>query len=619
MDLMPAGLTWLRPGWLLAWPLMLLLALALAWRRSRGASGAWRQAVDAHLLPHLLERMAIRGQGLPTALALLAGTLAVLTLAGPSWREREQPLWQSEAPLVIALDLSSAMRAVDLAPSRLTQARAKLARLLAQREGGQVGLLAFAGDAYPVAPITRDARTVAILLDSLTPDVMPQDGQRVDRAIAQAQSMLHASGASGGEILLLTDHSDAAGVAAAANARSAGVRVSVLGVGTLAGAPLSGPHGFLTGADGQPQLARLDPVGLAELARAGGGSYAALTVDDGDLRALRVLEANHDSVTAIVAGEGGSARVRSDDGYWLLLVLLPLALLGFRRGWLALLTLTLAMGLTIRSGPSLADAVGSNTGANADRSWWSALWQRADQRSHAALQAGDAARARALAPDEALRAAAAYREKDYAAAASTWAALDSADAHYNRGNALAQAGRLQEALTAYDRALAREPGMADAVANRKLVEELLKQQEQQEQQEQREGERPQDEQQGEQQQGEQQQGEQQQGEQQGQQQGRQRADEDQQDAQSPASAAQQAAQQEAADEAQKRQMQQALQQAQQDGDPQRVAPPTPEQRAQAEQQQANQQLLRRVPDDPGALLRRKFLLEHQRRQREGGR
>ncbi|MBK8067380.1 MAG: VWA domain-containing protein [Rhodanobacteraceae bacterium] len=672
MDLNLAEFQFLRPWWLAALPLLLLLLWV--WRHRRAEPGAWQRAVDPHLLPHLLQRVEVRGTRLPSVLAMLVGTLAIMALAGPSWRVQPQPLWQREAPLVIALDLSAAIRATDLKPSRLAQARAKIDRLLAQRSGGQVGLLAYAGHAFTVAPITRDARTVQALLDSLSPDVMPVEGQRVDRAIAHALKLLRAADATRGEILLLSDRSDAAGEQAAAQARVGGFRVSVIGVGTLAGAPLSGRNGFIVGADGQPQLARLDPASLAALAAAGGGRYAPLSADDSDLAGLGVLDTDG-APMATGGGEGedsdaaSAGNQRSDDGYWLLLVLLPLVLAGFRRGWLALLPLTLVLALSCEPRAAYADA-NTNTNTNTNTSsFWDSLWRRADQRAHAALQAGDAASARALAPDAGLRAAAAYREKDYVAAADSWSGIDSADAHYNRGNALAQAGKLNEALDAYAAALAQSPGMEDAIANRKAVEDLLKQQQsqpqksgqqdgqkqqgeqqqgeqqqgeqqqgeqqqgeqqqgeqqqgEQQQGEQKQGERQQGEQQqGEQQQGEQQQGEQQQGEQQQgeQQQGEQQQGEQQQGEQQQGAMQSDDADRQAAEEAARREMQQALEAREGEeatAEAAQAVELTPEQRAEMEKRQAHEQLLRRVPDDPGALLRRKFELEYQRRIREG--
>ena len=188
-----AQLHFLRPWWLLA----LLLVPLLAWRlraRARRRSG-WREAVDAHLLPHLLEPgAAATGRAWARRLALLGLVLALLALAGPSFRKQAQPLWQSRQPLVVALDLSRAALARDLPPTRLAQARAKLATLLRERAGGQVALVAFADDAYTVAPLTDDAANVALFLDALAPDVMPADGQRVDRAIAWSQRLLQQGG-----------------------------------------------------------------------------------------------------------------------------------------------------------------------------------------------------------------------------------------------------------------------------------------------------------------------------------------------------------------------------------------------------------------------------------------
>lgn len=486
MELTPAGFTWLRPLWLLALTLLPLIGWLL--RRQHGQKTVWQRAIDAHLLPHLLQHVEVRGAWRASWLWLLAAALAILALAGPSWRQQSAPLWQKESPLVIALDLSAAMRATDVPPSRLVQARAKVKDLLQKRRSGQVGLLVYAGDAFTVAPITRDARTVIALLDSLSPDLMPVQGQRGERAIEHALAMLRDSGASRGDILLISDRADLPTERAAAKARATGVAVSVIGVGTLAGAPLTGSTGFITGADGQAVLARLDPASLSAVASAGGGRYLPLAADDSDLTGLQLLDPVGTAAAAAAGSMDASAAsvTRSDDGYWLLLLVLPLMLIGFRRGWLAMLPLVMLAGLTLPSGPVAALGGSRASTAASDpvvapaqpesRFSWDALWQRADQRAFAALQEGDAERARALAPDPGLQGAAAYRGDDFEAAANAWAAQDDADAHYNRGNALARGGKLEEALRAYDEALARAPGMPDAVANRKAVEDALKQQ-----------------------------------------------------------------------------------------------------------------------------------------------
>lgn len=423
----------LRPLWLLG----LLAVPPLLWwlHRSRLRRNVWRDAVDAHLLPHLLQGGVGIADGwramLPAVALATAFALSLLALAGPSWRTVPQPLWQDRNPLVIAVDMSSASRTADVQPSRLLQARAKIAHILRTRGGGQIALVAYADDAYTVSPLTDDAGNIALFLDALSPDVMPRDGSRADRAIEESARLLARAGFGRGDILLITDHPGGSANSAAIEARGAGYRVSVLGLGTAAG-------GAYRDGDGDVLAARLEGPALRTLAESGGGDYAAFTPDHTDLLALDVLEA--DRIDAAEAqGKRGEAPL--DEGFWLLPPLLLLALFAFRRGVLAVALLVLWLPLQ-----PVAAADGD------------ALWQREDQRRHARLAQGVEA----------------YRSGDYVAAEEAWRGLPGAEAAYNRGNALAKQGRYDEAVAEYDRALQQQPGMGDAIENRRRVDEARK-------------------------------------------------------------------------------------------------------------------------------------------------
>ena len=435
----------LRPFWLLA--LALLPLLLWQWRRSRDAGNPWRAVCDPHLLAHLLQDGAgKRGRAAPLLFAI-GYAIAVLALAGPAFRQMPEPLSRSESALIVALDLSDRMRSTDLKPDRLSRARFKVADLLDARVEGQTALIAYAGDAFTVAPLTDDAKSLRDLLASLVPETMPVPGQRADRAIALAAQLLHDAGYAEGRLLLVTDRADDRAIAAAERAAESGLRTVVLGVGTPQAVPVALPQGgFVQDENGDVLLPNLDEDALRRLATAGDGGYAALRVDGGDLAALGLL--------ATPAGEGNlreDERTRAeyrDEGPFLLLALLPLAALAFRRGWLACLVLMTAL-----------------PAPRAEALDWSALWKRPDQRAYDALQAQDAARALQLAKDPALRGSAAYRAEDYPQAAAAFAqAPATADAHYNRGNALAQAKKYQEAITEYEEALKLSPGMDDAAA-----------------------------------------------------------------------------------------------------------------------------------------------------------
>lgn len=593
--MMPALLEFhfLRPFWLLA--LLALPLLLWAWQRREQQSDPWRAACDAHLLPHLLQSSGGATSRLPRWLFAAGFALAVLALAGPAFRQASQPLARAESALIIALDLSDRMRATDLEPSRVARARFKLADLLRSRREGQTALVAYAGDAFTVAPLTDDAQSLGDLLAALTPDTMPEPGQRADRAIDLAAKLLRDGGFARGELLLVTDNADARTSAAAARARRTGLQVSVLGVGTAAGAPIDLPRGgFLQDEDGNVLLPRLEEPALRAVAAAGGGRYATLRPDRSDLAAL-----------AVGGMAPGDAELREDErrqvayrdeGPWLVLALLPLAAFGFRRGWLGLVLVTLLL-----------------PAPRVEAFDWSALWQREDQRAWRALHGGDIERARTLAQDPVVRGSAAYRGEDYAQAAADFARADDADAHYNRGNALARAKRYQEAISAYDEALQRAPDMEDARANRKAVEEFLQQQEKSRSDGESESgdpsQSPSSQPPGEPQASEQKSSGDTEASDSAEGESSQQSNDEQQSGTTPAEPGDEA-QQEQAQQQFSEEMKKALEQA---GDePARQASGDPRE---AEQQQAVEQWLRRVPDDPGGLLRRKFALEHQRRRR----
>ncbi len=627
-----AGFQFVRPWWLLA----LALVPVLPWwlHRQRQRRNAWRDAVDAHLLQHLIEgggaaqggRLA-RGQ----VLATLALSLAILALAGPSWRSLPQPLWQDHTPLVIAVDLSEASTAADLPPSRLLQMRAKLTRLLRERGGGQVALVAFADDAYIVSPLTDDAANIELFVDALSPEVMPEDGQRTERAIRESVLLLERAGFSRGDILLMTHRAGASARSAAGEARTAGFRVSVLGLGTAGG-------GSYVDRRGQRQRTWLDVDGLRATADAGDGRFVPASVDDSDLRALGVLRA--DRVEDAVASDRKRGALAIDEGFWLLPLLLLLALFAFRRGVLAVALLALCLPWQV---------VSADDGS---------LWQRRDQAQHARLQQGVAA----------------YRKGDYKSAMSHWADLPGADAAYNRGNALARQGRYDEAIAEYDRALRLQPGMADAAQNRRVAAIAREQRAQQQAQrkpdpsgasskdqgkDQQGKDQQGKDQQGKDQQGKDQQGKDQQGkDQQGKdQQGKDQQGKDQQGkgdrGATPAGAqgvqakpqgaarsksgappsAQSAsppsgpptpvdvAAQRRADAAQRERMQRAqgaIRPPAVPGGPRPATAPAANP-ATGGRRLANEAWLRRVPDDPGGLLREKFKLEERRRRREDDR
>lgn len=428
----------LRPLWLFGLlPAAVLLACAWRWTVR---SNTWRSLVDEHLLRHLLVEGEARERRWPLW-ALAAGWVGTcLALAGPAWERLPQPIWQSLDPTVVVLDLSRSMETDDLSPSRRQRARYELRDLLDRQRDGQIGLVLFSDAPFVAVPLTDDAAVVAELLPSLTANLMPADGDRADRAIDQARALLE-QGGTAGHIVLMTDglgvHANAA-AAAAKLAKAAGHSVSVLGIASEAA------------------LER-ERDALEAIASAGGGSYADARPDLADLdRILREPLLRNAPRRETALGAGDEWR---DAGVWLLIVPLFLAPLAFRRGWLVAAALWLGL---VPAGEARA-------------AFWDDLWQRRDQQAASALAAGRSAEAAELFEDPAWRAAAQFQAGRFADAARSYEQIEGTAGDYNRGNALARSGDLRGALAAYDEALAADPNHADARFNRDLVDRLLRQ------------------------------------------------------------------------------------------------------------------------------------------------
>lgn len=460
----------IRPLWLLA---LLPLSL-LAWRVYQPGSGdnPWRRIVDARLLPLLMAGRAHVENRTLLWLAAAGWIIAVLALADPTWERKPMPVFQTTAARVIVLDLSRSMDAADLKPSRLVLARYKVEDVLAQSTEGQTGLVVYAGDAFTVSPLTRDANTIRSLLKVLDPGIMPIDGSRADLGLLKAEELLQQAGESSGQVLLIADGIEADKVAAseraAARLRNDGYRVSVLGVGTEDGAPLTTAQGkLLRDAAGKIVVSRLDTAALQSLARAGGGKYRTITNSGKELSTL--LSVSQPVRTQVTKQTDATTQGWKQQGPLLAVLLLPLAALAFRRNWL--LSLLLIAGLASPPQPAMA-------------STWDNLWRRPDQQATMALNAGDYAKASRLATDADRRGSAEYKLGNYQLALDNFSRATGADADYNRGNALAKLGRYQDAIAAYDQSIRQNPADEDARLNKAAVEALLKKQQQQQQQQQ---------------------------------------------------------------------------------------------------------------------------------------
>ncbi|MBK0326374.1 VWA domain-containing protein [Rhodobacteraceae bacterium F11138] len=418
-----AAFHFIRPACLLA-----LIVLAAIWYMARPKRRVQSQLPD-NIAPHLaaaLQVGATRTRRL-YPIDTVAAALALLTLAaaGPTWSRTPDPLTAETAPLVVALKVTESMEATDLPPSRLDRARFKILDLIAARAGARTGLIAYAGSAHQVAPLTEDPDILRPLLDGLSPAVMPRPGDDAEGALALAVDLLASAEQDGAVLFVLDDLSPDA--VAALNAPEAPPMVVLLALP---------PDSAL------PQTRQLDWATVVHL-----------TPDDRDIHQIeRRLRAAHRA--ALLADERLAWK---DRGIWFIWPAALLALFWFRRGWtmrwggVGLLLLALNLPQSVR--------------ADGWRDWF----LTPDQQGRLAYENMDYSRAATLFTDPMWRGQAMLKAGQYEAAAELFAGQTTAAAAFAEGVARLRNREYRAGARAFETALEREPGFPGATTNRDIA------------------------------------------------------------------------------------------------------------------------------------------------------
>lgn len=601
----------LRPYWLLAF--IPLLAVTLFIKRKLKAQSGWQSVLANHLYQHLISDKKIGRNLPPMNLLLVAWLLTCLALAGPTWERLPQPVYQVNQGKVIVMDMSLSMRSTDIAPNRLSRAKFKAIDLLNKVSEGEVGLVAYAGDAFVISPLTADVQNLTALIPSLSPEIMPTSGSEPIYAMEEAFALLNNAGYKKGDIYLITDGIELSEVAPLRKMLSAtDFNLRVMGVGTEQGSPIKLPSGeFLKDNNGAVVIPKLPVANLTALAQ-GSGRYITIQADDKDIEFLSEPTLLYEQAEE-TQEEDSFGDQWKEMGPYLLLLLLPIAAYSFRRG---VLTVGLLILLPLYQQPAHAN-------------WWQDMWQRKDQQGMQAFNKEDFTTAAERFEDPLWRGSSHYRNGNFEQAASEFAQFDTSESNYNLGNALAKQQEFASAIAAYERALELDPNNEDAATNKKLLEDLMQQNDQQNQgdsesEDENESQENQDQesQQNDSQDSQSQDGEQ--GEQSDPQQ--QNQDSESQDSQSESeqsdSQQQESESQQQGEEQQENaeQQQQDAQQEESEGVEKEAEASAPQEaeltEEQKEQMQKMERLLRKINDDPAYLLQRKMQLEQQKRRRQ---
>jgi len=481
---MIADFHFLRPWWLalMAAPIAVFAVQRWLDRLPIRAEGL----IAPHLLNHLLVPRGRSRGWRPSHFTMAALTLGSIALAGPAWERERLPFTRDQSPLVIALELSQTMDAVDVQPTRLERAKQKIRDLLALRSGAKTALVVYAGTAHLVLPLTADPGVSDLYLDALATSLMPEPGNNPEAALGIAKTLLDRETVAG-SALFVADGVPSDRMAAFDAFTDGRNGLMVLGVGTDAGGPIRlGENRFVMRA-GEPVVAPFDDGSLRQLARDADAYVGTVTADNSDVERLQ-----RHARTQIerVADDSGAARWR-DEGYLLVPVIAVLTLLSFRRGWTMQWAAALVVALALPSSTRAQEpGLAKERDASAERaaSWhFIDLWLTPDQQGRRAFDRGDFKAAASHFVDPAWKGTACYRAGDFSCAVNAFVRVATADGAFNLGNAYVRLKSWEQAADAYRGALTRRPSFTKAQQNLDLVLDVMhrieeaKKQEEQEQ------------------------------------------------------------------------------------------------------------------------------------------
>ncbi|MFO1258799.1 MAG: VWA domain-containing protein [Gammaproteobacteria bacterium] len=408
---------------------MVILALR---HRTRIVTTPWEPIFDPVLLKACIAHSNSRFQKFWRWIGWGTVVLCVIALSGPTWKKVPTPLLELRAGRVILLDLSQSMLAQDLKPDRLTRAKQKIQDFLHLVKEGQVALVGFAAEPFVISPLTPDLENIASQLSVLTPELMPQQGTSITKALLKAQALFKQSAIQEGQIILLTDSIEEDDLSTAQRMLSAGGHfLSIIGVGTEMGAPIPKQGGGFFQQGNELVVSTLTRDKLKQLAT--NTSYEDISLNDDDLKAILLA-----FKSKVLLQESDLKRETwYDAGPLLLLMVLPFVAFIFRRGFLVLFLCCLSP---------------------IEESYAIDWWQRPDQKAY----------------HQTLKGVEAYDAKAFEQAKEHFANPQDAIGYYNLGNTLARLGDYSAAIEAYEEALKREPTLKDAAYNRDLLKAEMK-------------------------------------------------------------------------------------------------------------------------------------------------
>lgn len=498
---------WQHTEWLYAAPLLLLAIVVSAVLFQRWRQKAWqilgindRSKRTAASLS--TARLYTRYAFLALAVAFLCLSLANLQMSGQTAEVKRKG-----ADVVFALDVSRSMLAEDLTPSRLEKAKLLISRTVDQLGGDRIGIIAYAGSAYPALPITTDYAAAKMALRAASPDAVPSQGTNLAAALDYATEYFNPASPAGRFVIVLTDGEDHEDLAAGSADPTLPVQTMLVGLGTTSGGPIpmrrtSRGTSYKKDNNGEVVITKRDLEKLSSIGRSLGATVVDGNNTDPALKAIQDFISGGDKADI---NEEIAINYESQFQWFLFPALLFLILYlllpahtdrKVKGMWVILLLFVSHPALHAQEVDSLTVTAtedwsrhdygkrireGNENFENGDLSGAAQAFAEAATAEPDAFEPLYNLGSTLMAAGEAEQAANVLLKS----AQNTEDPLTQSDALYNAGNAFMAAEKYQEAVGAYAESLRKNPSQKDAVYNlNRAVEQLKKQQQNEENQEQ---------------------------------------------------------------------------------------------------------------------------------------
>ncbi|PWT96609.1 MAG: hypothetical protein C5B52_15345 [Bacteroidetes bacterium] len=444
----------LRPNALYLFvPLAVIVVLLILGNKEKKK---WKRLISPSLRPFMFSKGSIWAIALPLIFFVLGSSFVIAGLAGPTWKKKELPKEKIQAVVLIALDLSKSMLADDIPPSRLERAKFKIIDFLDANPRARAGLIAYAGSAHPVLPFTPDYKLIKQHSGSLVNRIMPIQGTNIPVLLEVIDSLMKKVAAPS-TVLIMTDAISSDDAVLFENYFHGSVhKLEILLFSTPNGAKVPGfPN----------EISKQDPSVVASFSNDSSIKLTPLTLDKSDVAGI----AKRISQKLIFEQDKKEQQKDWDDIGWVLVIpALIIALFWFRKGWVIQWCLLPVSIFVLNS-----------CGLKSKHPDW---WYSKDYQGQLLENDKQFEAAADRFEDDKHKAVAYFKAGNYETAADLFELDSSAAGFYNRGLALAELGRYNEAEISFQNAINLDPGLKNAVGEslkktstaRKKADSILK-------------------------------------------------------------------------------------------------------------------------------------------------